>query len=164
MKIAKISYRVIILLLVLGIPSLLFGGSNNTFLDLVSKKIHKETKYENDRNINITLQFSNVTGRRLMDVVSPDFIEKIYIPYRTKITPEQISYLLQHAVFRAYKELPATHLGPTGMFSMFLGNQVFLTFHMYAGAPMIRVVSDLEEYWLEIPDHEKFYALKQKGD
>jgi len=159
MKITKVNHFIIFLLVVFGISSLLFARNENTFIDFISKKIHKETKDENDQNINIMLRFSNLLGRKLISAVNPDYIEKIYIPYKTEITPEQISYLFQQAVFKEYKKLPATHLLPTGTFSMLLKNQTFLVFHTYMGAPMIRVTSGTDEYWLEIPDHKTFYAL-----
>ena len=151
-----------ILLMILGIPGLLSGVNSNTDPDPISKKIYRETIDVNDQYVSMMLHFPNASGRRLLDVVSPDSIEKIYIRYHTKITPEQVSYLFHHAVFKSYKDLPAAHLAPAGAFTVLLGNLVPLTFTMYAGVPVIRVTSDSDEYWLEIPDYRMFQSLGRK--
>ena len=159
MKISRISYLIICFLVVVWISSLLFAGDQSTFLDYISKKIHKETREENDQNRKFMLRFSNVLGRKLMRVVNLDQVERIYIPYKTEINPEQISYLYQNAIFKEYEKLPPTHLAPTGTFRMLLENQMFLVFHTYADAPMIRVTWGVDEYWLEIPNPKAFYDI-----
>jgi len=159
MKVSRISYLIICFLVVVWISSLLFAGDQSQFLDYISKKIHKETREENDQNRKFMLRFSNVLGRKLMRVVNLDQVERIYIPYKTEISPEQISYLYQNAIFKEYEKLPPTHLAPTGTFRMLLENQMFLVFHTYADAPMIRVTWGVDEYWLEIPNPKAFYDI-----
>jgi len=159
MKLSRISYLIICVLVVVWISSLLFAGDQSPFLDNISKKIHKETKEENDQNRKFMLRFSNVLGRKLMRVVNLDQVERIYIPYKTEISPEQISYLYQNAIFKEYEKLLPTHLAPTGTFRMLLENQTFLVFHTYAGAPMIRITWGVDEYWLEIPNPKAFYDI-----
>ena len=159
MKLSRISYLIICVLVVVWISSLLFAGDQSPFLDNISKKIHKETKEENDQNRKFMLRFSNVLGRKLMRVVNLDQVERIYIPYKTEISPEQISYLYQNAIFKEYEKLLPTHLAPTGTFRMLLENQTFLVFHTYAGAPMIRITWGVDEYWLELPNPKAFYDI-----
>jgi len=163
-KNTKINYYIICIIFVLGTSNILFADGKTTFPDYISKKILKETKNENDRNVQIALRFSNVLGKRLNNVLNPDDIEKIFIPYKININPEQISYLFQHAIFRKKEELPPWHLGPIGTFQIVLKNYSVLAFHMYAGAPMIRVTVETDEHWLEIPDHKIFYALGKEKE
>lgn len=165
MKITKVTHYIICIFFVLGISSLLFADDQNAIPDYLSKKIIKETKDEHDQNVQMALGFSNVQGRKLNNVVNLDHIEKIYIPYQTNINPAQISYLFQNAVFKKYNELTPWHLAPVGTFQIILKNYSVLEFHMYMGAPMMRVTLERDVvYWLEIPHQEIFYALGKEKD
>ncbi|MHB8138723.1 MAG: hypothetical protein ACYDGO_10105 [Smithellaceae bacterium] len=161
---AKVNYYIICAFFVLCSSSLLFANDQNTFNDYISKKTDKEPKAEIDRNVKMALAFSNVQGRKLSNVVNLDYIEKIHIPYQTNINPAQISYLFQNAVFKKYNELAPWHLAPIGTFHVILKNYSVLEFHMYASAPMVRVTVKTDEYWLEIPHHEAFYALGKEKE
>jgi hypothetical protein len=141
------------------ISTLSFAGDQSLLLDCISNKIVKETKAEHDQHVRMALRFAGAHGNRLNSVVNYDSIEKIFIPYSTNIDPAQITYLFQNAVFKKYHELTPWHLLPTGTFKIILKDYSVLLFHMYAGAPMVRVTAGTDEYWLEIPDHKTFYSL-----
>lgn len=164
LRITKANHYIICLFFVFVISSLIFADNQNTFLDYISNKIIKETKEESDRNKHAILGFSNVQGRKLISALKPDYIERICIPYKTDINPEQISYLFKNAVFKEYDELPATHLLPTGTFQVILKNYLCLVFHTYMDAPMMRVTWGIDEYWLEIPYPKTFYTLGRNNE
>jgi hypothetical protein len=158
-EMTKVSHYIICVFFVTGIANSLFAGDQSLLPDCISNKIVKETKVERDQHVRMALRFAGVEGNKLNSVVNYDSIEKIFIPYSTNIDPAQITYLFQNAVFKKYHELTPWHLLPTGTFKIILKDYSVLLFHMYAGAPMVRVTAGTDEYWLEIPDHKTFYSL-----
>jgi hypothetical protein len=164
MKITKALLYIICILPLPGSSSALFADDQKAISDFLSKKIYKETRDEHDRSVRSALRFSSAPGSKLNSALNFGHIEKIYIPYQTNITPAQISYLFQNAIFKKYDELPPLHLTSTGTFKIILKNYSVLEFHTYAGAPMIRVALKTDIYWLEIPHYEIFSALGEEKE